>query len=101
MDVWADSAYRSSSSLEYLEENGYREHIQRKGNRGKKLTQSEIRGNHTRSRIRSRVEHIFGVQAIRMGNFILRGVGIFRAQSKIALRNLAYNLSRYSILQES
>ena len=101
MDVGADSAYRSSSSLKYLEENGYREHIQRKGNRGKKLTQREIRGNHTRSRIRSRVEHIFGVQAMRMGNCILRGVGIFRAQCKIALRNLAYNLSRYSLLQES
>ncbi len=97
-DVWADSAYRSEDAIDRLKSNGYREHLQRKGSRNYKLTKWEQQGNRTRSRIRSRVEHIFGVQAQRAGNMILRGIGIIRAVNKIGLRNLAYNLDRYGTL---
>ena len=98
-DVWADSAYRSQQALATLEEKGYREHLQRKGSRNSKLTKWEQQGNRTRSRIRSRVEHIFGVQAQRASNVILRGIGIVRSGTKIGLRNLAYNLDRYGTLR--
>jgi len=97
-DVWADSAYRSQEKLDELENRNFREHIQRKGCRNKKLTQRELKGNHTRSKVRSRVEHIFGVQAQRAGNLILRTIGIARAKAKIGLRNLAYNIDRYATL---
>jgi IS5 family transposase len=97
-DVWADSAYRSEERLALLDEFGYREHIQRKGCRHRKLTEREKQGNRTRSRIRSRIEHVFGVQAKRAGNLILRTIGIVRARIKIGLRNLAYNLDRYAAL---
>jgi len=97
-DVWADSAYRSAAKIEFLKERGFREHLQRKGCRNKKLTEWEKQGNHTRSKIRSRVEHIFGVQAQKAGNLILRTVGIARANTKIGLRNLAYNMDRYKTL---
>ena len=97
-DVWADSAYRSQDKLEKLEKQGFREHLQRKGCRSKKLTQRELQGNHTRSKVRSRVEHIFGVQTQRAGTLILRTIGVVRARAKIGLRNLAYNIARYSSL---
>ena len=97
-DVWADSAYRSQKAINSLEEQGFREHLQRKGSRNCKLTKWVQQGNRTRSKIRSRVEHIFGVQAQRAGDMILRGIGIVRSGSKIGLRNLAYNLARYSTL---
>lgn len=97
-DVWDDSVYRSQEHIEDLQEAGYREHLQRKGSRNWKLTEWEKQGNRTRSKVRSRVEHIFGVQTQRAGNLILRGVGIFRAKVKIGLRNLAYNLDRYGTL---
>ncbi len=96
--VWADSAYRSYDNLWHLGINGYREHIQRKGYRNHPLTEREKQGNRTRARTRSRVEHIFGVQLQRAGNLILRTVGKVRAYVKIGLRNLAYNLDRYSLL---
>jgi len=96
--VWADSAYRSRSLLFYLYMHGYREHIQRKGNRGKPLTKRERQGNRSRSRIRSRVEHVFGVQRQRARTLILHTIGLARAVLKIGLRNLAYNLDRYSLL---
>ena len=56
------------------------------------MTPREQEGNKTRSKIRSRIEHIFGVQAQRAGNLLLRTIGIARARAKIGLRNLVYNL---------
>jgi len=97
-DVWADSAYRSEEKLGELKKRNYREHLQRKGCWHKKLTQREAQGNRTRSRIRSRVEHVFGVQAKRAGNLIVRAIGLVRVKAKVGLRNLAYNLDRYCVL---
>ena len=97
-DLWADSAYRSADRLDWLAEHQYREQVQRKGTRNHPLSSWERQGNRTRSRIRSRVEHIFGVQAQRAGSLILRSIGLVRARAKIGLRNLAYNLDRYGTL---
>ena len=97
-DVFADSAYRSKESLKELETLGFHEHLQRKGCKNKKLNNWEKQGNHTRSKIRSRIEHVFGVQAQRAKTLIIRTIGIIRADIKIGLRNLAYNMQRYSIL---
>ena len=97
-DVWADSAYRSEEKLRELKQRKYREHLQRKGCKHKKLTDREAQGNRTRSRIRSRVEHVFGVQAKRAGRLIVRAIGLVRVKVKVGLRNLAYNLDRYCVL---
>ena len=88
-DVWADAAYRSEDTLAALTEEGYREHLQRKGCRNQPLTEWEKRGNRTRSRIRCRIEHVFGVQAQMAGTLLLRTIGKARAEVKIGLRNLA------------
>ena len=97
-ELWADSAYRSRERLAWLREPGYRERLQRKGTRNHPLSAWEQQGNRTRSRIRSRIEHVFGVQSQRAGNLLLRGVGLARAVARIGLRNLAYNLDRYGTL---
>ena len=97
-DVFADSAYRSKERLKELSERGFRDRVQRKGCRHKKLTEREIRGNHTRSKTRCRIEHVFGVQAMMAGDLILRSIGIIRARVKIGLRNLTYNMFRYKTL---
>lgn len=94
-DVWADSAYRSVETLDGLALLGYRERLQRKGVSGRPLSEREKRSNRTRARIRSRIEHIFGVQAMRAGNLLMRAIGIVRARAVIGLRNLAYNMDRY------
>jgi IS5 family transposase len=97
-DVWADAAYRSEERVRQLRKTGYREHLQRKGCRHRKLTAWEQQGNRTRAKVRARVEHIFGIQAQRAGNLVVRTIGIIRARAKIGLRNLAYNLDRYGTL---
>jgi len=48
-----------------------------------------------RSRIRSRIEHVFAHQKARMGLFV-RTIGIARATMKIGMANLAYNITRYA-----
>lgn len=97
-DVWADSAYRSEEHLEALSSLGYREHIQRKGYRGRPLSEREKRGNRTRSSVRSRIEHVFGAMLSKAGNLVMRCIGMSRAKTTIGLRNLTYNLGRYAFL---
>lgn len=97
-DVYADSAYRSEASLEMLTKKGLRAHIQRKGCKNRKLTKWEKQGNKTRSKIRSRIEHVFGIQVMIAGAKLLRGIGSARAKLKIGLRNLAYNMFRFKTL---
>ena len=97
-DVWADSAYGSKQKREYLYEHGFRCQVQRKGYRYKKLTQRQRQGNYQRAKIRSRIEHVFGVQTMRAGNLLIRTIGLLRAKAKIGLRNLAYNIDRYCLL---
>lgn len=95
-EVFADSAYRSKRSEESLEGKGFRPRLQRKGCKNKPLSEKEIQGNRTRSKIRSRIEHVFGIQAMRAGDLIIRTIGLARAKVKLGLRNLAYNLDRYA-----
>lgn len=51
-----------------------------------------------KSVIRSRVEHVFADQKSRMGLFI-RTAGISRAEMKIGLPNLVYNIRRFIFLE--
>ena len=97
--VWADSAYRTPDNLKTLEAWSLRERLQRKGARNRPLSEREQRGNRTRSKIRSRVEHVFGAQAMRAKVLLIRTIGIVRARCKIGLRNLAYNLDRFGLLR--
>lgn len=97
-DVWGDSAYRSEASLEMLDEEGFREHVQRKGCRHRPLSEREKCGNRTRSKIRSRVEHVFGVQTMMIGDMVIRAIGKIRVRAMIGMRNLVYNFNRYRLL---
>jgi len=98
----ADSAYRFPRNLKTLREWGLRERLQRKSLRCRPLSEREKRGNRTRSKIRSRVGHVFGAQAMQAGVLLMRSIGIGRARCKIGLRNLANTLDRFGHLtQES
>ena len=93
-DVWADSAYRSAAIEATLVERGLKSRIHRKGHRNKPLSEREMRGNKTRSKVRARVEHIFGAQSNDMGGTLVRGIGLVRAKARIGLKNIAYNMPR-------
>ena len=77
-----------------LADRGLKSRIHRKAPRVRPLTEREKRSNKTRSRVRSRVEHIFGDQQNGMGGTVVRTIGLARAKTKIGLKNLAYNMRR-------
>ncbi len=97
-DIWADSAYRSAEREETLKRKGYRSHIHHKGKRGRPLSEAQQRTNKRRSKVRARVEHVFGSQS-QMGTRIIRSIGMVRVKAAIGLRNLAYNMQRYVLLE--
>lgn len=97
--VWADSAYRSKETEEKLAERGLKSHVCRRGARGKPLTERQQQANRTRSRVRARVEHVFGQQTMTMGAKIVRAIGIARARMKIGMQNLVYNMRRFVTLE--
>lgn len=98
-EVWADSAYRSTATEAELAAAGYISHIHEKAQAGSPLSEAQQQQNRERSRIRARVEHVFGFQHQSMGGKLLRTIGLARAGLKIAMMNLTYNLMRYLQLQ--
>lgn len=93
-DVWADSAYRSEENEIMLEADNYRSHVHTKGKRNQPLNDREKEANRKRSKIRARVEHVFGSMENEQGGMFIRVIGIARAKTKIGLMNLVYNIRR-------
>ena len=98
-DVWGDSAYRSAAIEEKLAGCHFRSRVHRRPWRNRKLTEREQRGNTTRSRVRARVEHVFGHMVTSMGGKLVRVIGAVRARVKIGLRNPTYNMQRLVCLE--
>ena len=93
-EVWADSAYRSAETEAKLKARGYKSRIHRRGARNHPLCKRQQAANTTRSRVRARVEHVFGDQQNAMGGKLVRTIGMARARAKIGLMNLVYNMRR-------
>ena len=91
--VWADTAYRSRANVELLDRRGLTPEFQRAKPRGRPMPAHISRGNATRARVRSLVEHLFATEKRRMG-LVVRCIGLVRATARITLANLAYNMRR-------
>jgi IS5 family transposase len=71
--------------------------IHEKGYRNRPLTGTQKRNNTAKSRIRARVEHVFGAMH-HYGDIFIRTIGKARADFQIGLMNLTYNISRYAYI---
>lgn len=97
-EVWADSAYRSEEQECSLKESEHTSQINERAYRGKPLSADQDISNKAKSRVRARIEHVFGHMENSMGGLFVRSIGIARARMGVALMNLAYNLSRVEVL---
>ena len=97
--VWADSAYCSEEKENILDTLGYRSHVHKKGRRGNPLTEKQKKANTEKSKIRARVEHVFGAIKNSLKGDFIRVIGIVRATAKITLVNLVYNINRFCYLR--
>ena len=96
--VWADTAYRSAANEAFMAKNGFVSRVHRKKPKGRAMPDAVRRANNAKSKIRSRVEHVFAEQKERMSLFI-RTIGIARATTKIGLANLVFNIKRLLFLR--
>ncbi len=91
--VYADSAYRSEEKEKQLAAAKIQSQICEKGARNHPLSCEQKASNTAKSKVRSRVEHVFGAQE-QMGGRIVRTIGLLRAKVKIGMMNLVYNMMR-------
>ena len=98
-DVYADSAYRSAETEVKLDKRGFRSRIHNRASRNNPLSDAQVEANRKKSKVRARIEHVFGAQENAPGGRIIRTIGAVRARAKIGLQNLVYNMRRLVILE--
>ena len=96
-EIWADSGY----NVKPLKETTPKEiklHIQERNTRGHLLTEEQRAANTEKSKVRVRVEHVFGHMKNTMKGISQRCIGLMRTTFNLTLVNLTYNLCRYEFL---
>lgn len=79
-DVSAGRAYRSAGHEADLRAKKFRPHLPGKGCNGDQLASWKKQGNHTRSRVRSKIGHVFGAIHQRAGEVFLRIISTLTLQ---------------------
>jgi len=95
----ADSAYRSEAIEQVLEWMGFDSQIHERSYRNRPLSEEQQQSNRSKSKTRAKVEHVFGAWVMQMGGKWVRVIGIVQVKVYLGLKNLAYNLMRYTFLQ--
>jgi len=98
--VYADSAYTGEKQFDIYRLKDVIPEINEKGYRNNPLTEEQKLSNKQKSKIRARVEHVFGFMENSMNGSFIRTIGIIRANAKIGLINLTYNICRFVQLKK-
>lgn len=93
-EIYADSAYTGEEQEKTYKQKEVIAKINEKGYRNKPLTEEQKTNNKEKSKVRARVEHIFGFMENSMHGSFVRTIGMLRAQAKIGMMNITYNISR-------
>lgn len=94
--IWADSIYRTPNTEDLLSKKRFidRMHYRVKLGDGGWISEQAKRENRRRSKIRKRVEHVFGFIENSLNGKLIRTIGLKRARWKIGMMNLVYNMCR-------
>ena len=98
-DIYADKGYVDGEREQRLRAQGWRVHIQRKGQAGKPLSDCQERRNKRIAKIRARAEHV-SAGLDQMGGKALRSIGLARATLHLNSKAATYNLRRLCSLME-
>jgi len=93
-DFYGDSAYSGEPQEKIIISKKMNNKVCEKGTRNHPLTEDQKANNREKSRVRSRVEHIFGFMEMSMNEMYIQCIGIKRATAIIGLMNLTYNMYR-------
>ncbi len=92
--LYADSAYTGENQEKTVKGKKMVNLVCKKAYRNNPLTKLEKLFNREKSRVRSRVEHIFGFMEGSMNRMFLQNIGKKRITGIIGLMNLTYNMFR-------
>ena len=98
--IYADSGYVGQKYADQLPA-GAINMIHEKAEKNRPLTENQKKSNREKSRIRCRIEHIFGYMTGVMHGITIRSVGMDRAKFNIGMMNLTYNLCRFTFLMSA
>jgi IS5 family transposase len=93
-----DSAYSSKELEDLYKKKNIISKVNKQGYRYKALTKADQRENKKNSRIRTRIEHVFGFMTNSMNGMFLKYRSAVRNKIGIGLMNLTYNLFRLAQL---
>ena len=93
--VWGDSAFAGMKFEDLLELGGFKSNIHEKGFRNNPLDDEAKERNKERSKIRAKVEHVFGGMVTWMKGKLTLRIGLNRTKAWWGLRNLTFNFVRY------
>jgi len=97
--VFADSAYASAQTTEWLAGHEIENGVLDRAYRNKPLTAEQKQRNRGLSRIRCVVERVFGVMKLHYGMGKARYLGLARNKMRVAFMCMAYNIKRGVSLQ--
>lgn len=92
--LWGDSAYSSEEMEKMLKKKKMKSMIHEKGYRNNPLTKKQLKRNRKKSKVRARVEHIFGFMENSMRGMHTRFRSMIRVAAAVGLMNITYNLYR-------
>ena len=94
-DLFADSAYIGKGVKRVMRKFGMKDKVIKRNTRGKKISKWQETINRKNSKLRVRVEHVFGYMEECLHGMSSRVVGFARNAAYNTLTNLVYNLCRY------
>ena len=89
-----DSAYKGPKQEQAIASKKMENQVFEKGVKNHPLTEEQKENNRIKSKVRSRVEHIFGFMEMSMNGMYLYSIGIKRITAIVGLMNLTYNMFR-------
>lgn len=92
--VWADKGYVGPAMRQRLTAHGIKNRVQRKAQRGRRLTAREVVRNRLIGRVRGRIEGVFGALKRSFGLARMRYMGLARNAAATLLTLTAWNLAR-------
>jgi IS5 family transposase len=98
MELYGDKAYDGAPVRRVLRRHRVKNRLLKRAAKNKPLSAHAEKENIERSKVRARVEHVFGAMKTSFGGQAIRCRGILRAFVAVGLKNLAYNMQRMEYL---
>lgn len=93
--LYADSAYSGAQQGVIVAKHQMINRVHEKGNKDHPLDEKQKENNRLKSKIRARVEHVFGYMEQSMKGIFVRSIGLERSFTTVGMYNLGYNICRY------